>query len=324
MNCDAVAVAHTLSDSIETMLFNLARGTGTKGLCGIPPKREPNIIRPLIECTRSEIEQYVKDNNISFVTDLTNLEDDYTRNFIRHNIVPFFSKVNGDFENGFLKAMTILRNENDFIEETVQSVLSKAKKGDNYIREVIRNAHPSIRQRAIRYIIEPILQKSVEKRHIDLTEKAIINGSGKIELAKNLYICVNSDIIFFQRRFETDDIAWESELHNGYFLTPYGKFSLEIIENPEKITKNDIDLTKIEGKLVLSGRRQGDCFFSKKRGNTKTLKKLFCEMKIPLEKRNSIAVLHNEKGVVWVEGIGTDGRYIPQSNERVLRIKKEG
>ncbi len=324
MNCDAVAVAHTLSDSIETMLFNLARGTGTKGLCGIPPKREPNIIRPLIECTRSEVEQYIKDNNLPFVTDLTNLQDDYTRNFIRHNIVPCFTRVNSDFEEGFLKAMSILRSENDFLEETVLEVLAKAKKGDTYITDVIRNAHPSIRQRAIRYIIEPILQKSVEKRHIDLTENAIIKGYGKIELAKNLYICVNSDIISFQRFVKTGDDTWESELSNGFFLTPYGKFSLEIIENPEKITKDDIDLSKIVGKLILSSRKQGDCFFSKKRANTKTLKKLFCEMKIPLEKRNSIAVLRDEKGVIWVEGIGTDGRYTPESKDRVLRIKKEG
>ena len=84
--CDAVATAHTLSDSIETMMFNLIRGTGLKGLCGIPAKRD-NIIRPLIECTRSEIESYCKDNKIDYVTDSTNLTDDYTRNYIRHNIV---------------------------------------------------------------------------------------------------------------------------------------------------------------------------------------------------------------------------------------------
>lgn len=324
MNCDAVAVAHTLSDSIETMLFNLARGTGTKGLCGIPPKREPNIIRPLIECTRSEVEQYISDNSIPFVTDFTNLQDDYTRNFIRHNIVPFFAEVNSDFEKGFLKAMSILRSENDFIEETVSEVLSKAQKGDTYITGVLRNAHPSIRQRAIRYIIEPILQKSVEKRHVDLTEKAIIKGCGKIELAKNLYICVNGDIISIQHQQKTGDEPWESKLSGRCFYTPYGKFSLEVIESAEKLTNNDIDLTKIKGKLVLSSRKQGDCFFSKKRANTKTLKKLFCEMKIPPAKRNSIAVLRDEKGVVWVEGIGTDGKYLPEKKEKVLRIKKEG
>lgn len=324
INCDAVAVAHTLSDSIETMLFNLARGTGTKGLCGIPAKREPNIIRPLIECTRNEVERYIKDNNIPFVTDLTNFQDDYTRNYIRHNIVPLFARVNSDFEEGFLKAMSILNGENDFIEETVSSVLSQAQKGDTYITDVLRNAHPSIRQRVIRYIIEPIIQKSVEKRHIDLTEKAIIKGSGKIELAKNLYICVNSDIIFFQQKTDVRNDIWESEFSDGYFVTPYGRFSLKTIENPDEITKDDIDPSEIEGKLVLSARREGDCFFSRKRKNTKTLKKLFCELKIPVDKRNAVAVLRDEKGVVWVEGIGTDGKYLPEKKDKVLRIKKEG
>ena len=82
-----IATAHTASDNIETIIFNLARGTGLKGLCGIPPVRE-NIIRPLIFCTREEIEAYCSANRLSYVTDSTNLSDDYSRNKIRHTIVP--------------------------------------------------------------------------------------------------------------------------------------------------------------------------------------------------------------------------------------------
>ena len=82
-----IATAHTASDSFETMLFNLSRGTAIKGLSGIPPKRD-NLIRPLIYCTRADVEEYCKQNNISFVTDSSNLSDDYTRNKIRHNVVP--------------------------------------------------------------------------------------------------------------------------------------------------------------------------------------------------------------------------------------------
>ena len=93
-HCDAVATAHSLSDSIETLIFNLSRGTGTKGLCGIPPVRDGNIIRPLIDCTREEIENYCKENGVPYVTDSTNLTDDYKRNYIRHKIVPALSEVN--------------------------------------------------------------------------------------------------------------------------------------------------------------------------------------------------------------------------------------
>ena len=81
----AVATAHTASDNIETVILNMTRGASLKGLCGIPPKRD-RFIRPLICCTRSDVEAYCAKNNIQFVTDSTNLTDEYTRNNIRHNI----------------------------------------------------------------------------------------------------------------------------------------------------------------------------------------------------------------------------------------------
>ena len=77
-----LATAHTASDNAETVFLNILRGTGTKGLCGIPPVRD-NIIRPLLRCTREEIENYCKENSLSFVTDSSNLSDDYTRNKIK-------------------------------------------------------------------------------------------------------------------------------------------------------------------------------------------------------------------------------------------------
>ena len=82
-----VATAHTASDNAETVIFNLTRGSGAEGLCGIPPKRDI-FIRPLILATREQIEEYCKENDIPFVNDSTNFCDDYTRNKIRHNVIP--------------------------------------------------------------------------------------------------------------------------------------------------------------------------------------------------------------------------------------------
>ena len=86
-NKSKIATAHNLNDCEETMFFNLTRGSGLKGLCSIPAVRE-NIIRPLIRCSRDEIENFCKENSIQYVTDSSNLSDDYTRNKIRHNIIP--------------------------------------------------------------------------------------------------------------------------------------------------------------------------------------------------------------------------------------------
>ena len=88
-----IATAHTANDNAETVIFNLARGTGTKGIAGIPPVRG-NIIRPLINVTRSQIENYLKEKNQEYVTDSTNLTDDYTRNIIRHIVIPVIEQIN--------------------------------------------------------------------------------------------------------------------------------------------------------------------------------------------------------------------------------------
>ena len=104
VNEGVIATAHTSSDNFETVLFNLARGSAIDGLCGIPPKRRI-FIRPIILCTREDVEEYCKKENIPFVTDSTNLCDEYTRNKIRHNIVPIFKNLNPSVEKSVLRTV---------------------------------------------------------------------------------------------------------------------------------------------------------------------------------------------------------------------------
>lgn len=323
MECDAVATAHTLSDSIETMMFNLIRGTGLRGLCGIPSKRD-NIIRPLIDCTRGEIEDYCHKNGIDYVTDSTNLTDDYTRNFVRHNIVANFSKVNPSFESAISSAMETLKLENESMENSKDAVLSLAGTSDGYRISVLRQADSAIRRRAIADILGENMDKDVEKRHIDLIDSAVIKGEGKIEIAKDLYAVVSDDIISI--RPEIIPVPeWECECIDNVFSTPMGKFYIEEASSAVYKNINAIDADKIKGSLHMSSRRQSDRFYSDIRRNTKSLKKLFNEMKIPTEERNNIAILRDDENLIWIDGIGTDGRYVPDANtNNVLIIKKEG
>lgn len=320
--CDAVATAHTLSDSIETMMFNLIRGTGLKGLCGIPAKRD-NIIRPLIECTRSEIESYCKDNKIDYVTDSTNLTDDYTRNFIRHNIVSKFSEVNEGFESAIGSAMETLRLENDAMERAKDSLISECKRENGYDRQTLINTDSAIRRRAVADILSSHMNKDVEKRHIDLADEALTKGDGKIEIAKDLYVVVSDNLISVES-LKTVAQEWKCECTDNYFSTPVGLFHIR--ETSSAVyNKNAVDADKIKGSLHMSSRKDGDRFYSKSRNNTKTLKKLFNEMKIPAESRNNIAILRDDENLIWIDGIGTDGKYLPDINSNhILIIKKEG
>lgn len=321
MNCDAVAVAHTLSDSAETVLFNLARGTGSKGICGITPKREPNIIRPLIECTRQEIEIYCKLNCLDYVTDSTNLSDDYQRNYVRHNIIPAFSHINQNSDLAIARTSVILKEESDFIDECALKLIEKAETDKGYKVSAFLDSHAAVRKRAFSILLSKKMNKAVEAKHIELCENALLKQKGKIEIAKDLYISFDSDIINFCS-FKSKCEKWTAEFKDNKAESPYGVY---YINELSPYTAGAIDKDKIKGKPVLSSRREGDRFHFENRRITKTLKKLFSEMKIPVYDRERIAVLHDDENVIWVEGIGIDGKYLSdEKSQSVFVIIKEG
>ena len=322
VGCDAVATAHTLSDSIETAVFNLIRGTGAKGLCGIPARRD-NIIRPLIDCSRSEIEEYCTENNILYVTDSTNLTDDYTRNYIRHNIITSFSKVNQNFESAIAGTLETLRCENAYMEKCADDLLELSKAKDGYNISMLNSADIALRRRVLAKILGQYMTKDIEKRHIDLLDKAVASGNGKIEISKDLYIAISGDIMSLQSS-ENQCEKWSCKIDSGIFRTPYGSYSL-VSATAGYCGENTIDADKIKNELIMSSRENGDRFYNKKRGQTKSLKKLFNEEKIPPNMRNSIAILRDGENIVWIDNIGTDGKYLPDINtQNVLIIKKEG
>ncbi|MBQ5356949.1 MAG: tRNA lysidine(34) synthetase TilS, partial [Oscillospiraceae bacterium] len=110
-----IATAHSLSDCAETYIFNSARGASLSGICGIPPVRG-RIIRPLIEFSREQIEAYAEEHGLDYVTDSTNLTDEYTRNKIRHGVIPVMKEINPGFEKAFLRLSKNLSETRDFID----------------------------------------------------------------------------------------------------------------------------------------------------------------------------------------------------------------
>ncbi len=321
VGCDAVATAHTLSDSIETMLFNLARGTALKGLCGIPVKREPNIIRPLIECTRQEIEEYCAENAVPFITDSTNLTDDYTRNHIRHNLVPGLSVINKSYEKNILRCFSSLCEDEEYLRFEAMNMIEASREAEGFNADIFKHAPSALRKRAIAYILKERMNKSIEGKHIDLISEAVMNSHGKVEIATDYYAEVNSGLLYFC----SDSVLpteWKSSFENGKAVTEHGTFRLVLCDI------NDIeafDYDKIKSRLFVSSRLPGDRFTFKSRGITKSLKKLFNELKIPVEERYSTAVLHDGENVVWIENIGVNSLYITdESTKNAMKIIKEG
>lgn len=319
--CDAVAVAHTLSDSIETMLFNLARGTGAKGLSGISPSRKPCIIRPLIACTRKEIEAYCEQMGLEYVTDSTNLSDDYTRNHIRHNIVPAFEKINSDFESSFYRAMCSIRENDEYIEKSALRLLEDSRCEKGYRISVLLASDAAVIKRCLHLLIKEKMNKPPEAKHIEACFLLVQKGFGKIELSRDLYVVAENGIITFCAKQKLPE-QWKCNFVNGVAVTPYCVIELTQDKSAEGFL---IDADKIKDGLFVSSRLEGDTFTFKSRKVTKSLKKLFNEMKIPVEKRNRLSVLHDGKNVVWIEDIGVNAMYIPDKNtQKILTVKRTG
>ena len=138
--CNKIATAHNLSDNIETLIFRLIRGTSIKGLCGIPSVRG-NIIRPLLDLTGKEIRNYLDQHNIDYRVDSTNSCDEYSRNHIRNNIIPLFSKLNINYNLSFERLFESLNEDNDFIEKEADKCFEKVFKDNAIDIKTIMNYH---------------------------------------------------------------------------------------------------------------------------------------------------------------------------------------
>lgn len=327
-----IATAHTLSDSMETMLFHLARGTGPAGLCGIPPVRG-RIVRPLITVTRHEVEAYCRERGLSYVTDSTNLTDDYTRNLIRHTIVPRMYELNPAADAAFLRLTEILRPEEAYLDECAQALLTQARAGDGWRLQTLRDAHPVLLRRALRQLF---LEHGVavnSERILRLAASVESGADAAWDLGANCRFTVGGGKVRMQSVFGAppylndayeiaDGISVQiGETIAAFFYDDYEHYKKS--ENIEEIPlKNVVDYDKIEYHAVVRTRRAGDRFSLPGRNWTKTLKKWMNEARVPPEERGKRLVCADSRGVFWVEGFGADSRAaVSGETKRVLLIR---
>ncbi|MBQ9993460.1 MAG: tRNA lysidine(34) synthetase TilS, partial [Clostridia bacterium] len=174
-----IATAHTLSDSAETMIFNMTRGCGIGGMRGIPAVRG-NIIRPLILCSREDIEAYCERNRLPFVTDSTNADTTYSRNRIRHDVIPSLRRINGSFLSAMERLSHSAAEDDECLRALAAERLSEAQTDGGYIAAKLAALHPALRHRAIIEAISRRTGITPERRHIELLEGCILRGSGAV------------------------------------------------------------------------------------------------------------------------------------------------
>ncbi|MBR5088999.1 MAG: tRNA lysidine(34) synthetase TilS [Ruminiclostridium sp.] len=189
-----LATAHTANDNAETVLMNLIRGTGTKGLAGIPPVRGA-FIRPIIFCTRADTEEYCRKNGIDFVTDSTNLSDDCTRNRIRHRIIPALEEFNPSFIAAVTRMTEAVGDDSAFLDGYAYECAESCRRGDGYDSRRLKELPAPV---LFRIIARELKENGVEPSRLRTQQciGIIEAGMGKVNLCKNKFALVRKKVFY--------------------------------------------------------------------------------------------------------------------------------
>ena len=327
LGADKICTAHSLSDCIETTVFNLARGTGLKGLCSIPPKRD-NIVRPLINCTREEILAFLERSSQDYVTDSTNLTDEYTRNRIRHNVIPQLERINSSLMKSYANTLSYLRKDMLYLEKCALQAY------DNCISDGIINVSAfyqlddCISDRVLMmWLLNNDISVSSEK--MPLINDLIRNG-GKMNIAGDKFLISKNGRASIEqaRLLDTADIApvkiyGDGEYTYGGRKIVFKTVNMESIDceydNVHNLFANCcMDCDKIKPGLVLHKYNEGDRIHLVNRDTDYSIRKLL-KNNLPLEKRAGAVVIYDDDGAVFVEGSGVCERVkITKDTKKVL------
>ncbi len=288
---DFIATAHTMDDSVETMLHNLLRGTGLKGLRGILPRRG-RIIRPVLVMKKSEILEYLKSAGVDFVLDSSNLDDRFTRNYIRNRIVPLLHRVNPEFKMHLFRTGLIVKRHFEWVENAFEDLRNKmlitSRWVDVYRLSSSAYYHPDVLLGLLRIYREAFVYDEA-KQFLDLITK----GNGLVNI-KGLVVNYSMGNLAFLKDSYTfniairspDEVFYEKDLNYQIsFKTGKAKGSMEC-NIPDDMFP-----------FTLRTRKAGD------RVNKKKLKDRFIALKIPYWKRSLWPVFEKDGEIFFVPGI---------------------
>lgn len=304
-----VATAHTLSDSAETVLAHLARGSGLRGLCGIPPVRG-NVIRPLIDCTRGQVEDYCRRRDIRYCSDQTNFSRDYTRNRIRLDLVPAFRQLNPAFEEAVRRFTAEARADEKYLGHLADLAVESAELPSGYDAHVLAALEAPVRRRALYRILYRQGGVMPEHKHLERSEQLLRDG-GRASLNGGIDAVVAGGILHFCDQ-QAEAVSFSFPLRPGSYLIPGG--TVEITQSAvihKKFKKEDLDIcidcAKINRQAIVRSRLPGDRIHLPGRP-CKRLKKLLNEAHVPLDARDGRVIISDGTGVLWAEGFGPDQR----------------
>jgi tRNA(Ile)-lysidine synthase len=343
LNAQKIAIAHNRGDKAETFLINLLRGSGAKGLSGMKPVQH-KIIRPLLECQRGEIEQFLKKRHIQYRIDSTNIDTKYIRNRIRHNLIPYLEKqFNQNIESILVHEADIIAEEDNYLQAEARKIFDKIseidEKESHFKINSLIELHKALQRRILRLAIQHIKVdlKRITWSHINdiiqifiapSNEAKITLPQGIIHKKCNKEIIIGTNLIKTKVEFSKNVTIPGSvnikEIDESYII------KLEQIKAEKKlyIQKNNkkafLDAEKIEKQLLVRNRREGDIFFPLGSKGKKKLKAFFIDKKIPRQKRDMIPLFISRGEIAWVAGLAIGEHFKLSSSTRKVVIIERG
>ena len=326
VGADMIATAHNLNDQAETLLMHLMRGSGLRGLCGMEPLRG-DVIRPLLTTSRAEIEAYLRENGLTWVEDSSNREDTYTRNWIRHQVLPLLEEMSPGAANRISQCARSLRTDEEYLSEQGASLVEKAVwREDELVIPVseLAQAHDAVALRAARQLLGQYNQGNDNcttahlKGLLDLCRSE--DPSAELSLPDGRKAVREYEVLVLTYR---KSLPMEEQRWTLPGVIEAGDWRLECRETvyqgePQSDT---CFFLKQEGvnKVKLRPRQAGDRLKRPGRAG-KTVKKLLIEEKVPLRYRESLPVLEIFGQVAAVVGLGPDIAFLPRIGERAWNI----
>lgn len=332
LKCKKIATAHNASDNVETILLNLVKGTGLKGLTGIPLRRE-NIIRPVLCLSSEEIRNYLKDNKISFRIDESNLQSDYERNFLRNEIIPKLKrKLNPRLEEKINSTAKIISELNSFVD----------KQSEKFVKKSIK-----IKTNEIDVDAEAI--KKLDKSLSAIILKTVIENNFKIELSsENIYAIIGLLKLQTGRTIQLKENVFASKERNKLVIRkseiskkekPHRKIK---VEKSLKIERGIISISEVNRKMikftsdksvefisadglkknfVIRKWKAGDKFQPIGMKGSKKISDYLSDAKIPSSEKKEQLVLTNDGKIIWMIGLRIDERFkVKRETKKILQL----
>ncbi len=306
LSCDVIATAHHKGDVAETVLLRILRGCGPEGLKGILPVRQDGVIRPLLDCSKEELLEYLETIGQDYVTDETNLCCDYARNHIRNRLIPLLEKeYNPEIQEALCRLSALALEDCSYLENCARNAWETEPSANRVVlsRKQLLQTAPAIRSRILQRAYETVSGNRLDYSHIKGMEALIKNQTGKqISLPGGIVAQTEYDsLVICPEREPADGFCFP--VTEGFDMTfPETGFHITVTLSGERVQGKHILSVPADGETVIRSRQDGDRMKLPGTDGSKKIKDIMIDQKIARQKRDHWPLVVYRGEIIWMAG----------------------